>query len=251
MITRKELVAIARKTGLNLYQQEKEYLLKLFLHYYYSKYEDAVFKGGTAIRFTKGLGRFSEDLDFNIVVAPEKFLEQMNHVLNEIKKIGINCSFLKKEMFNDAVTAEIEFHGPLFDGTNQTRNKIRIDAGKRLRTIADPKWMLIESEYPEIKERFLVKTMDEKEMLAEKIIAMFDREKGRDLYDAWFLLGVGVTVDNTLLVKKLGKVKLKMERFVKESEYERDIKYLVARYIPYKQVKEEVLKAIEEKHINN
>lgn len=244
MITKKELLEITKKSELNLYQQEKEYLLKLFLYIYYKKFEDAVFKGGTAIRFTKNLDRFSEDLDFNITINPKKFQKQIELVLKEIKKIGIKNSFLKKEFFEEAFTCEIMFQGPLYDGTNQTRNKFRIDAGIRTGTLNEPPWKVIESEYPETKERFNVKMMSMEEILCEKIIAIFQRNKGRDLYDVWFLLNAGVELDKNLLKKKLKNKKLDEKDFTTESDYNRDLKYLVPRIIPYAQVKKEVLNHI-------
>lgn len=246
MITKKELLEITKKSDLSLYQQEKEYLLKLFLYIYYRKFEDAVFKGGTAIRFTKDLNRFSEDLDFNIMIKPEKFQEQIESVLKEISKIGIKNNFLKKEIFERAFTCEISFQGPLYDGTNQTRNKFRIDAGIQTGTLSKPIWTLIESEYPETKERFTIKIMDMKELLCEKIITIFQRNKGRDLYDAWFLLNLGVELDKNLLKKKLKNKKLDKRNFTTESDYNRDLKYLLSRIIPYAQIKKEVLSHIKE-----
>ena len=246
MITKKELIEITKKSELNLYQQEKEYLLKLFLYIYYRKFEDAVFKGGTAIRFAKNLNRFSEDLDFNIAISPKEFQRQVELVSKEIEKIGIKNSFLKKELFEESFSCEIIFQGPLYNGTNQTRNKFRIDAGTRIGTLNKPVWKVIESEYPETKERFAVKMMDIKEILCEKVISMFQRNKGRDIYDAWFLLNAGAELDKNLLKKKLKKGKLNKKDFTTEIEYNRDLKYLVPRIIPYSQVKKEVLSHIED-----
>jgi len=246
MITKKELIEITKKSELNLYQQEKEYLLKLFLYIYYRKFEDAVFKGGTAIRFAKNLNRFSEDLDFNIAISPKEFQRQVELVSKEIEKIGIKNSFLKKELFEESFSCEIIFQGPLYNGTNQTRNKFRIDAGTRIGTLNKPVWKVIESEYPETKERFAVKMMDIKEILCEKVISMFQRNKGRDIYDAWFLLNAGAELDKNLLKKKLKKGKLNKKDFTTEIEYSRDLKYLVPRIIPYSQVKKEVLSHIED-----
>ena len=246
MITKKELIEITKKSELNLYQQEKEYLLKLFLYIYYRKFEDAVFKGGTAIRFVKNLNRFSEDLDFNIAISPKEFQRQVELVSKEIEKIGIKNSFLKKELFEESFSCEIIFQGPLYNGTNQTRNKFRIDAGTRIGMLNKPIWKVIESEYPETKERFAVKMMDIKEILCEKVISMFQRNKGRDIYDAWFLLNAGAELDKNLLKKKLKKGKLNKKDFTTEIEYSRDLKYLVPRIIPYSQVKKEVLSHIED-----
>jgi len=246
MITKKELIEITKKSELNLYQQEKEYLLKLFLYIYYTKFEDAVFKGGTAIRFAKNLNRFSEDLDFNITISPKEFQKQVELVLKEIKEIDIKTIFLKKELFEESFSCEIAFQGPLYNGTNQTRNKFRIDAGTRIGTLNKPVWRVIESEYPETKERFAVKIMDIKEILCEKVISMFQRNKGRDIYDTWFLLSAGVELDKNLLKKKLKKEKLNKKDFTTEIEYNRDLKYLVPRIIPYSQVKKEVLSHIKD-----
>jgi Uncharacterized conserved protein len=77
VISIQQLRRIGQKTGLNPYQQEKDYLLKLFLYSYFKKFDDAVFKGGTCIKYLFGLDRFSEDLDFNIIISPEKFREQV------------------------------------------------------------------------------------------------------------------------------------------------------------------------------
>ena len=80
---------VSQATGLNLYQQEKEYLLKLFLYFYYKRYNDAIFKGGTCLKFLFGLDRFSEDLDFN-VNEPLKFRKQVRIILKDISQAGIN-----------------------------------------------------------------------------------------------------------------------------------------------------------------
>lgn len=237
MISREELKKITRVTNLTLYQQEKDYLLKLFLFNYYKRFEGAVFKGGTCIRYLFGLNRFSEDLDFNLKIRPKKFREQVEKTLNEIRMIGINIIFRKKEMFKDAFTCEMNFEGPLFKGVRRSMNKFRIDAGKRTGIVLKPKWQLITSEYPETPKNFLILTMDEKEILAEKIASLFTRVKGRDLYDVWFLLKRGVKIDKKLVKKKFG---LKKRDFPSKREYERDMERLTLKVVPYKQVRREV-----------
>jgi predicted nucleotidyltransferase component of viral defense system len=133
MISKEQLNKIAQKTELGLYQQEKEYLLKLFLYFYYKRYQDAVFKGGTCLKFLFGLDRFSEDLDFNIKNST-KFKRQIRTVMKDISGLGINNYFLKEESFEDSYTCEIGFEGPLYKGTKQTQNKFRLDAGYRAGT---------------------------------------------------------------------------------------------------------------------
>lgn len=243
MISVALLKETARKTGSTLYQQEKDYLLKLFLYNYYTTYDDAVFKGGTCIRYLFGLNRFSEDLDFNLSIPPDRFQEQVKKTAEDIRLIGMDTYFLKDEQFEESYTCEIGFHGPLYQGTEQTRNKFRIDAGKGTGIIHEPAWELIESEYPETKAYFLVRAMNEEEMMAEKILSLTERGKGRDLYDVWFLLKKGVTVDRELLRKKSSSP-IQWNNLPSEHEYRRDMERLTSRTIPYQQVATDVREAL-------
>lgn len=246
MISKEQLNEITAKTGLALYQQEKDYLLKLFLYYYYKHNNHAVFKGGTCLKYLFGLNRFSEDLDFNIKNA-KKFQEEVKRVLKDLELLGIQNYFIKEELFQDAYACEIGFQGPLYKGTNQTRNKFRIDAGYRTGTLKKPEWKIIKNEYPDTEENMLVLCMALEEIFAEKILALQERDKGRDMYDLWFLINAGVSIDRQLLHEKARKqqVKIKM-RFPDKQAYERDLSRLTTRMIPYNQVR----KAIEDVFAN-
>jgi len=247
MIPKQEIDRIAKNTDLNLYQQEKDYLLKLFLYNYYRKYKSAVFKGGTCIRYLFGLNRFSEDLDFELRSSekPKAFKKEVEKTLDEIEKVGIDNHFIKLEEFEHAFTCEVAFHGPLYQGTSQTRNKFRIDAGHRTKIVKDPRWELMNSEYPETRNPFLVQSMHPEEILVEKIISLMERTKGRDLYDCWFLLKKGIELHKDLLEKKY-EGELTTGKIPSEEEYNRDLKRLVSNIVPYKQVKGEVEKALEQ-----
>lgn len=245
MISREQLVEIGKKTGLHLYQQEKDYLLKLFLYSYFRLFDGAVFKGGTCIKYLFGLDRFSEDLDFNLSVSPTEFEQQVRRTLKEMNLIGIVSYFVKRELFEDAYTCVIGFQGPLYAGTKQTRNRFRIDAGKRTGTLKAPEWKLIASEYPETREHFLVYVMNEQEMLTEKICSLLERHKGRDLYDVWFLLKKGVKIDKELLFKKK-KTRILSLDMPTQQEYERDVEKLTNRIIPYAQVKKDVIQRLKD-----
>jgi len=250
LISVEQLREISRRTGLSLYQQEKDYFLKLFLHDYFNRYEDAVFKGGTCLGYLFGLDRFSDDLDFNLLVSADRFKEQVERTVEKLKLIGADTHFLRKEIFEDSFTCEIGLHGPLYKGSPQTRNRIRIDAGKRTGTLKEPKWRLISSEYPETRERFLVLVMSEEEMLVEKVIALMERRKGRDLYDLWFMLEKGVTVDEKLFARKGGS-EFRPDMLGSREEYERDLRRLTNRVIPYSQVRRDVeqgLSVLQQQH---
>ena len=81
--------------------------------------------------------------------------------------------------------------------------------------------------------------MSEEEMLVEKVIALMERRKGRDLYDLWFMLEKGVTIDEKLFVKKGGS-EFRPDMLVSREEYERDLGRLTKRVIPYSQVRRDV-----------
>jgi len=241
MISREHLKDASRASGFHLYQQEKDYLIKLFLYNYFRRFDDAVFKEGTCLRYLYGTDRFSDVIDFNITVSPSKFGRQTEKVLKEIALVGIDNGLIKKKKFADAYTSEIWFHGPLYEGSGQTRNKFRIDAGKRGGTVKRPRWELIRSEYPETKEQFLVQVMAEPELLAEKVVTLMTRKKGRDLYDVWFLLKKGVEIDKKLIGRKTGS-KLKKLSLPSKKEYLADMGKLATRTIPYRQVLKDVEK---------
>ena len=248
MISREKLRDINKNSFLHLYQQEKDYLIKIFLFYYFQKYDSAVFKGGTCIRYLNETDRFSEDIDFNLTVQPQKFRKEVRKVMKEFENIGIECGFIKEEIFEDAYTTDIWFYGPLHERTNQTRNKFRIDAGRRGGTLLEPEWSFIKSEYPDTKEKFLVQTMNEDELLVEKVITMLTRSKGRDLYDVWYLLKSGKSIDvqlfedkyEVLLKEGILKEDLSWNSYPQKEEYERDMEKLVPNIVPYDQLKKEV-----------
>ncbi len=239
MISGEYLKEISKESGLHPYQQEKDYLLKLFLYHYYRRYEDAVFKGGTCLKYTLGLNRFSEDLDFELTTTAKEYKKQVDKTLKDIQEVGIENQYLKSEIFEDSYTCEITFKGPRYSGKKHSRNKFRIDAGKRLGLVKKPQWRFIDSEYPETRNKILVYTMDPEEILAEKTIALFERKKGRDLYDVWFMLQNNIKLDQQILTQKYNK-KIDWEKIVDEKTYENDIKRLVGRVIPYSQVKKEI-----------
>ncbi len=254
MISKNDLRDISKRTTLHLYQQEKDYLIKLFLFNYFRRYDGAVFKGGTCLRYLYGTDRFSEDIDLNLTVTPQQFKDEVKSIMGEFEKLGIDTGFIKEELFEGSYTCEIWFHGPLYEGTDQTQNKFRLDAGERGGTLVEPKWTLIDSQYPETRKKFLVQVMDERELFAEKLITLLTRSKGRDLYDVWFLLKSGKTCPPELIQKKLKTIlqayaikdEFSWDSYPTEREYTEDMERLASNIIPYSQVKAEVKSHIEE-----
>ena len=235
MIPVTELKNYARKHKLNLWQAEKEYLLKVFLYLYYNVYDDAIFKGGTSFRFFNGLNRFSEDLDFYLK-SPQAFKEQINEVIKGYGDYGISYEIKKEEIFENAYTLTLMFKGPLYSGRRDSMNSIRIDAGYRQGLEKEPEYLSLVSDFVDIPS-CLVKTMSLEERFAEKVSTLFDRNKGRDLYDVFFYKSI-IELDVACVKKKIHKTKLEL---TSESQYNRDLKPLLSKQIPYGKVKDGVL----------
>lgn len=203
MITKDQLNKLAKKNKINESTIFREYLQLLFLSELYSKTKsnDIFFKGGTAIHFIYQAPRFSEDLDFTV----ERSLTDFTHFIKTIF-----ASVKKKE--------EIEF------------KEQKSIAGKRYLLIANPSvlnyqtFVHLDFSFREkvfFKEKSIIKTdypilftsyiyhLSKEEILAEKIRALLTREKGRDLYDLWYLVTQGGKFNQKLVAKKLFYYKIK------------------------------------------
>lgn len=84
----------------------------------------------------------------------------------------------------------------------------------------------------------LIRYLDPKEIMAEKCRPIMNREKGRDVYDLWYLLHKGIKFDIRLIQKKLNcyhetyDKKILIERILawKNADLENDLR----RFLPQK-----------------
>ncbi len=202
MIEREELKRYAKKRELNLWMAEKEYLLKLFLYLYYSKYDNAAFKGGTAFRFFDGLDRFSEDLDF-FVKDSNKFKNEILRTVERYTEYGIDTEIEKVETFEASVTLKLKLKGPLYNGNPRSISRIHIDAGYRLGIIKGFEYRTLDPQFIDIPP-FIVKLMTRDERFAEKVAALISRGKPRDWYDVFFYKDI-IPIDIKLIKSKIPK----------------------------------------------
>ena len=89
MITLTQLKPFAHKYKTNDATVFREYLQLLFLSqlYQHSQAKQIIFKGGTAIHLIFKAPRFSEDLDFTVVVPETKFIQTLNTVFSILGRI--------------------------------------------------------------------------------------------------------------------------------------------------------------------
>lgn len=183
----------------------------------------AAFYGGTALRIFYGMDRFSEDLDFSLLVSNfdfdiDKYLKPINDI---VKSLGLNFEVSKKEKTSDSNIDSAFIKG----NTKETLITIYPNSTDSNRIIQNEK-IIIKFEvdvnppmyaHTEIKFRLLpfpyqVRVYDQKSLFAGKIHAVIarswkNRVKGRDLYDYIYYLSLDTKVNLKHLEARLKQTK--------------------------------------------
>jgi len=217
MLDYEEIANIGRLKRLSAVNAEKDYLQNMVLLSIYSLVGDKLlFKGGTCLYKVYGLSRFSEDLDFTSL---KKIDEQdiANKVIYDLKLFNIKGIIKETKKYRNEVNIKLLFNGPLYKGKRQTIKPI----------------------YREIPD-FDFFAMHEEEILAEKIRAIFTRNKARDVYDLWFLLKYRkLSINPDAADKKLKIYNLKFDREIlickikaKKGLWNTDLKNIIIGELP-------------------
>ncbi len=156
MITKEQLIEIAKKNKIRAHYQEKEYLQKALLFNLYQRSKKFIFKGGTCLRLAYNYARFSEDLDFNTDLKPKEIKEIVKQVLNDVALLGMKFEIKKEQEFDASYTIHIQFEGPLYIGVPYSKNLIRLDIGERGGTLLKANWMQVISDYPDVPNFFVL-----------------------------------------------------------------------------------------------
>ena len=180
-------------------------------------FKNVAFYGGTALRIFYGLDRFSEDLDFSLIIADEKFElnKYFSYIENELKSLGIQAVITEVEKTKDssvksaflkANTKEVMIAVYDEDIKNINHNnliKIKLEINTTPISFAsyETKVRLLPSPYQ-------VKLFNKESLFAGKIHACLCRNwqqqvKGIDLYDYIFFLSMNIKVNLDYLKAKL------------------------------------------------
>ncbi len=239
MIEKDRLYEIAKKFGLKIHQQEKHYMQTLTLSGIYSYItNELVFKGGTALFFFQGLDRFSEDLDFTLT---NEFEEEklLNSIKDAFDLLGIEME-IKEVKSITGKNYKIRAKGPAY--TNEASISIvDVEISDRKDVILNPEVRQHVPLYEDIKP-FFVPIMSAEEILAEKVRAIMNRNKARDVYDLAFLLRKGARFNVELINKKTEYYKEKFafgvfeeELRKKESNWKTDLHGLIKQIPDFKE----------------
>ena len=174
----------------------REYIQLILLENLYAitQSDKIIFKGGTAIHLMYHAPRFSEDLDFTVLMDKSDF-EQFIHKVFSTISLSYEISFKERKTLTGKrylLTAN--------SGIMKNSTYINLDFSFREAVTHIEKSPLV-TEYP-ISVSSPIYFMGKAEIIAEKIRAILTRQKGRDIYDLWFLLANQGSIDYDLLGDK-------------------------------------------------
>lgn len=169
----------------------KEYIQLLILDFLSTTpfIKKIVFIGGTNLRLVKGIDRFSEDLDFDCKdLSKEEFMAMTDAVLNFLKRDGLRVEARDRENKKlSAFRRSIYFPELLFElglsGHKEERFLIKLESEDQK---VSYKTVLVNINGCGFYFPFPVPP--DGILCSMKISAMLSRSKGRDFYDAMFLL---------------------------------------------------------------
>lgn len=197
MITFEQVRELVTKNHINETVIFREYLQLAFLQKLYSKTPGSriYFKGGTAIHLIFGAPRFSEDLDFSVMLPADEFDTHLALTFTRMEKEEGVAWKEKKSL----VGRQFLLTAP--PGVLPHETYVSLDFSFR-EPVYSPERSILQTAYPVLFTSF-VHHLSQEEILAEKIRAAMTRRKGRDLYDLWYLLAKGVSISSDLVRRKL------------------------------------------------
>ena len=255
MLSYDRLENIARLKRLTIINAEKDYLQDLILFSIYSQLgRELVFKGGTCLYKIYKLNRFSEDLDFTLI-KEIKIKEITDKLISDLMLLNIGGRVKEIKEHRNQINVRLLLNGPLYKGDKQAQCFIPLNISMKEQIIYESQREFIVSMYEQIP-NFEIFVMEAKEILAEKIRAIFMRTKPRDVYDLWFLLIQRKVEFNISLVnKKLKLNNLKFDFKILKKRIEKtnslwnsDLKNLVIGELEeFNKVKKEILEKLRNK----
>ena len=220
-------------------------------------FNEAAFFGGTALRIFYNLDRFSENLDFALIVPNKNFdlNKYFNYIERELKAYGLNLEINYKEKKIDSNITSAFVKGDTLElilkffpnEENHVYNhilkniKIKFDVD-----INPPSGASYEDKYKLLPSPHQVKLYDKESLFAGKIHAILcrnwsKRTKGRDLYDYVFFIANNISINIELIKNKL----IASNYIDIDSKFDIDVlkELLIKKFneIDYKEAKEDIM----------
>ena len=246
MLTRAQIQRMAQRNSVGMQVQERDYVQHLLLWLLYSRSQDLIYKGGTALRMVYGGTRYSEDLDFNGPREVPMLQSTWQEVVARLRDFGVVAEMRREWESEVGYSFDVSFQGPLYDGRDRSKGKVRVDVNRRPEEVAARR-ELVASEYDDVRP-FVVTVLTREHLLAEKIRALLVRGKPRDLYDIWLLLRQEVEPDLSLIERKLALYEMEWNRDELlealdrvHADWERDLRHLLPQFVPFETARDGVV----------
>lgn len=206
MITQKEIISIAENREVPKSTIDKDWVLGHYLNAMYSLSEikeNFIFKGGTCISkcFVNNY-RFSEDIDITLLdkifIVNKNLFQKINHIAEKNSGAKFHIELVKPNISDNKEQGYkiiIKFWGadhhpnqkPLPPKRWQTSIKIDISYSEEL-VLGFENKLLYHQYSDNSKITNYVSTYFLNEIIAEKMRALIQRNRPRDIYDNWYLL---------------------------------------------------------------
>ena len=177
MVSKDEIIRIARKENLPLGTVEKDFILTYILKKIYNSdlKDKLVFKGGTALHKLYLHKRISIDLDFTEIKQTN--IEKLKAIVEDKE---INSKVKETNKTGNSTKIVLNYASVL-----EYKNSIIIDISKREKPILGLITKNLKSPYFKDIE---ILTFQLEELIAEKIRALIQRNKPRDYLDIYYIL---------------------------------------------------------------
>lgn len=227
MLTSSELKSYAHMRRIKLIDQAwKDYLQDMMLHLLYKKYPQIVFRGGTCIwKVMKG-NRFSEYLDLCLETIPKNL---DSYLVKELKFFGFTCTILKKKQTANMLFLQCGITSP----ANPREISLFIEILESKQCTKHVNTLTLYSPYPDIPP-IEVHVPSQEDIIVDKISAIFQRNKARDIHDLYMLLTHGGNINLKLVNEKISgftKEKLK-EKILEKKTLWKSLEPLVVTKLP-------------------
>lgn len=178
----------------------REYLQLVFLSHLYAQSQagKVYFKGGTIIHLLFDSPRFSEDLDFSTILPAAEVGRLIKKTEADMRREILGIKILLWHRGKQGIRFKLVYKSADFKYPMAIR--IDISFENPLQPVSSP----LLTKFP-IAVLPIISHLQAEEILAEKIRALLERAKGRDVFDLWFLLSKNYAIDMDLVEKKIGR----------------------------------------------
>lgn len=217
----REIEAVSQLKQINRATIDKDWVLGHFLNAFYSfenNKNNFVFKGGTCLKkcYFEDY-RFSEDLDFTLLKTDfridSQFIHQIINLAEQNSGIKFHLAELNKQIHQNipqGYEIKIKFWGAnhkpnaSIPAPDRWQTSIKLDISFTEHVIDKPNNCKIIHPYADsfiINE--IIPAYSLVEIMAEKLRALIQRNRSRDIYDIWYIMNSAIELDRSAIKEML------------------------------------------------